>query len=218
MSPFPMPAFRTAGAAPGPGTDATAPSGHAPLSAAARASLRAIAAGRKAGALIELLSEDAVSPETIASRIWADRARPAEAKEVRALLTVVRQLLRGSGHRVLRLPDGRYRIAAVAPGAVEIRPGALPEVDARLLRGARVVLAGGRYRILAGDGQPLSGLMGSREHAVDMLDRMRRRAAHRTRPCLTCATPFLSEGAHHRMCASCRHRRSGGWLNGENAR
>lgn len=38
----------------------------------------------------------------------------------------------------------------------------------------------------------------------------RRLAAERaqglqTRPCLICKAPFLSEGAHHRLCPSCGH-------------
>lgn len=43
------------------------------------------------------------------------------------------------------------------------------------------------------------------------LKRAERRAAaerargQRSRPCMICGAPFLSEGAHHRLCKSCGH-------------
>ncbi|MBP0483972.1 hypothetical protein [Sagittula salina] len=45
---------------------------------------------------------------------------------------------------------------------------------------------------------------GSVAEAAAARRELRRRAASSPRPCITCEKAFLSEGPHHRMCASCR--------------
>lgn len=39
----------------------------------------------------------------------------------------------------------------------------------------------------------------------------RSRKAGQTRACLSCRKPFWSEGAHNRICSSCKREQSGGW-------
>lgn len=41
---------------------------------------------------------------------------------------------------------------------------------------------------------------------TEQLSRLDPRRVPRDRPCLCCGRPFLSEGAHNRLCASCRVR------------
>ena len=36
-------------------------------------------------------------------------------------------------------------------------------------------------------------------------------ARRQTRACMTCCTPFASEGIHNRMCPVCRNRNTDGW-------
>ncbi len=35
-------------------------------------------------------------------------------------------------------------------------------------------------------------------------DRINRQLRRKRRPCITCGAPFMSEGAHNRMCKTCR--------------
>jgi hypothetical protein len=49
----------------------------------------------------------------------------------------------------------------------------------------------------------------SRARRLRLAPRRRRRdltAAGRERPCLSCTVPFVSEGAHNRLCETCRGR------------
>lgn len=56
------------------------------------------------------------------------------------------------------------------------------------------------------DGQArVSGLM-SRAHAETRMEAIERERRIKRRPCLSCGDPFLSEGAHHRLCNRCRGR------------
>lgn len=54
------------------------------------------------------------------------------------------------------------------------------------------------------DGTQVEGPYGSAWAAEEARDALARRAHMRERPCLRCKTPFMSEGAHHRMCTRCR--------------
>ena len=40
--------------------------------------------------------------------------------------------------------------------------------------------------------------------AENKLDTLERQARRKRRKCITCSDQFMSEGAHHRMCAKCR--------------
>lgn len=51
----------------------------------------------------------------------------------------------------------------------------------------------------------VSDQVSSRLVAQNRCDVMNRDARKTRRPCITCRTPFISEGAHNRMCPSCRH-------------
>lgn len=42
------------------------------------------------------------------------------------------------------------------------------------------------------------------ERAYAARDRIEKAGRTKTRRCMTCQTPFLSEGPHNRMCQSCR--------------
>lgn len=53
----------------------------------------------------------------------------------------------------------------------------------------------GRYRI--------------RAYAQASADHRNRGAGGRTRPCMTCRRPFVSEGSHNCMCDHCRDTKSG---------
>ncbi|WP_375257485.1 hypothetical protein [Citreimonas sp.] len=51
------------------------------------------------------------------------------------------------------------------------------------------------------------------EEAEDRKQRLARRAASKTRPCITCTALFRSEGKHNRMCPGCRTRAaSSDWI------
>ena len=61
---------------------------------------------------------------------------------------------------------------------------------------------GGGYAVFRGD-ERVSGI----NHygaAHDMAEKLTKAQPLRERACLRCKDTFLSEGAHHRMCAKCR--------------
>lgn len=54
------------------------------------------------------------------------------------------------------------------------------------------------------NGKAVMGPFYNRGRAEDVRDELVRKARMRKRPCLTCGTEFMSEGAHNRMCDPCR--------------
>lgn len=54
------------------------------------------------------------------------------------------------------------------------------------------------------EGNPVTGRYSFKAEAEIRLDKIRRRAAARVRPCLSCNTRFASEGPHNRLCTTCR--------------
>jgi hypothetical protein len=93
-----------------------------------------------------------------------------------------------------RRPDGR---PTRAPRAAPARAGLhLREVSS------------GHSAIFDGDRQ-VPGSQCPREVAERSLERVQRRRASRVRPCLCCGSPFVSEGAHNRLCGGCRLRSEG---------
>lgn len=75
----------------------------------------------------------------------------------------------------------------------------------------RVFWAGNGYTIERPDGRIARGRWGSKAQAetrVTNLEREDRATLDRTRPCITCRTPFQSEGPHNRMCTQCRTRQA----------
>lgn len=61
-----------------------------------------------------------------------------------------------------------------------------------------------RYEVHDTAGKRVGGPYGSQWLADDRLERILAKARRFERPCITCHTTFLSEGAHHRMCTMCR--------------
>lgn len=77
---------------------------------------------------------------------------------------------------------------------------AAPSID---VRGA-----GSAWQVVK-NGQPLPARYWDHNKAWIAADRILRdwrRGTRRNRNCLCCSHPFLSEGAHHRMCDTCRGR------------
>lgn len=66
----------------------------------------------------------------------------------------------------------------------------------------RIVFDGRAYLLRQGD-ETLYG-PATRELALEALERRQRAARRKNRTCLTCQSPFLSEGPHNRMCTPCR--------------
>ena len=71
---------------------------------------------------------------------------------------------------------------------------------------------------LRGSGASWAGYRGSErvtpyrnrpEQITALIDKLNRKAAASTRPCLCCGARFNSEGPHNRMCGTCRSRASG---------
>lgn len=58
------------------------------------------------------------------------------------------------------------------------------------------------------DGQIFLGPFWTRDRAEEICDELERSSKHRVRPCMTCSTPFNSEGPHNRMCDHCRAKAS----------
>lgn len=60
------------------------------------------------------------------------------------------------------------------------------------------------YNVIDADGVPKTGIVANFDVADRMREALERKAARRRRPCLRCRKPFVSEGAHNRMCDMCR--------------
>ena len=70
------------------------------------------------------------------------------------------------------------------------------------------------YLVLDPDGNPAGGITPFRTRADQLRDRLQRdadaKAKRGPRGCMCCGATFVSEGIHHRLCASCRSRSDGG--------
>lgn len=53
-------------------------------------------------------------------------------------------------------------------------------------------------------GKVVSGEYAKHYDAENRAELMSREARKKRRPCLRCRTPFMSEGAHNRLCDGCR--------------
>jgi hypothetical protein len=58
--------------------------------------------------------------------------------------------------------------------------------------------------IVCKDGEKVIGAVSAKWRADDQREKLERDARKKLRPCITCRKAFLSEGAHNRMCKSCR--------------
>ncbi len=65
----------------------------------------------------------------------------------------------------------------------------------------------GRWLVCHLDGMKVAGPFGQRALAERHRDKLENRQACTERPCISCRTPFMSEGPHHRMCPVCRAHR-----------
>ena len=65
---------------------------------------------------------------------------------------------------------------------------------------------GGHYQVLNPAGQVVIKGHSSPDTAARKAEALDREARETERPCITCRAPFMSEGAHNRMCPSCRER------------
>lgn len=61
----------------------------------------------------------------------------------------------------------------------------------------------GAQAVVTKDGVEVWG-PGPLDEAENKKDTLERQARLKRRKCITCSTPFMSEGAHHRMCTRCR--------------
>lgn len=61
----------------------------------------------------------------------------------------------------------------------------------------------GAMAVVTQDGVEVWG-PGQIAQAENKRETLARQARRTRRACLTCGTQFMSEGAHHRMCAKCR--------------
>lgn len=61
----------------------------------------------------------------------------------------------------------------------------------------------GSQAVVVKDGVEVWG-PGPIAQAENKLDTLERQARRKRRKCMTCSDQFMSEGAHHRMCAKCR--------------
>jgi tRNA(Ile2) C34 agmatinyltransferase TiaS len=69
----------------------------------------------------------------------------------------------------------------------------------------------GSYVIRDRDGAVVQDGFTTRQAAAGHISKLRiaeRKASLERRPCITCGTEFASEGAHNRMCNTCRQRRA----------
>ena len=66
-----------------------------------------------------------------------------------------------------------------------------------------MVRSGRNWRVMQG-GECVYGPVTHRPDAEKMRDELERKARFKQRKCITCRDNFMSEGAHHRMCARCR--------------
>ncbi|MFZ5749884.1 MAG: hypothetical protein ACOY5U_02340 [Pseudomonadota bacterium] len=81
----------------------------------------------------------------------------------------------------------------------------------RVFRRKGVELNGAYWIVRDQNGVRASGYFTDRGLAWEAMARLQdeedRQAQRRERPCLVCGTPFLSEGRHNRLCATCRGNR-----------
>jgi len=61
----------------------------------------------------------------------------------------------------------------------------------------------GALAVVTKDGVEVWG-PGPIAQAENKADTLERQARRKRRKCMTCSDQFMSEGAHHRMCAKCR--------------
>lgn len=59
--------------------------------------------------------------------------------------------------------------------------------------------------VVVRDGVELTGVITRDNEAKDTLEKMIKAKSYTVRPCITCRKEFTSEGAHNRMCVSCRN-------------
>ncbi|MFA8441564.1 hypothetical protein [Yoonia sp.] len=65
------------------------------------------------------------------------------------------------------------------------------------------------YKVVDDNGNMIGSPKGCRDDAVTFCEVYLKRQAEsglKSRPCITCRTPFESEGIHNRMCPRCRSR------------
>lgn len=65
-----------------------------------------------------------------------------------------------------------------------------------------IIHSGNSFFVLR-DGVEIYG-PASHNQAQEKLEKLKRDARKKIRPCLTCSQPFLSTGPGHRMCTACR--------------
>ncbi|MCL6285585.1 hypothetical protein M3P21_18810 [Ruegeria sp. 2012CJ41-6] len=58
--------------------------------------------------------------------------------------------------------------------------------------------------VVCKDGEAVTKAVSNKWRAGEKRDALEHAARMKERNCLRCATPFMSEGAHHRMCNGCR--------------
>lgn len=71
----------------------------------------------------------------------------------------------------------------------------------------------GTYEVFNAAGVRVSSGHGEKLVAERLADKLAARDQRQPRPCMTCGTSFMSDGAHNRMCNPCRkHAADGDWL------
>lgn len=77
-------------------------------------------------------------------------------------------------------------------------------------------IPGKGYVVLDPEGGRAGGASPFRIQAEQLRDRLQREADAKAkrgrRACLCCGATFVSEGIHHRLCTSCRHRSDDGFI------
>lgn len=123
------------------------------------------------------------------------------------------RVLLGEGCFIVEAPDGRQmrfrrHDQALDYAADVLREQArLRDVNDRLVGGYRVRKSAmnSNWEVVDRAGRVV-GSVTTKELALNKVDALVRQARLRRRPCLTCGTVFQSEGAHNRLCLSCRGR------------
>ncbi|MDP2737517.1 MAG: hypothetical protein Q8O82_02135 [Pseudorhodobacter sp.] len=86
------------------------------------------------------------------------------------------------------------------------------------MAGFRLQRQAGGWAVFGPDGRAVSGVYGdiglAEVRLGQLADRNEQAAARKTRACLCCGSPFMSEGNHNRLCAGCRTRGYEGVRNG----
>ena len=80
-------------------------------------------------------------------------------------------------------------------GMMALTPAPFPEFSIERRKGKYFVLQ---------DGEVVSAGYSNNNVALTMLATLQYKAGLVERDCITCRKPFMSEGAHHRMCDGCR--------------